>query len=241
VAVLFIVRNFGIAVLTLFMLCIGFNVHAQSVPPLSDSIVPPLNADSTPFERKTKGFVFDSTSRDSTLVKLDSIFPAPDTLRAKKIEKEKKHSPLKAALFSAVLPGLGQGYNKRYWKIPIVYAGLGGLGYALYYTAVNFRDSRQAYRLQVDYDSLTVGSYNGTSRVDELKYYRDYYKRFLDISILCTSIWYALNIIDAAVDAHLFYWNVNDDLTINWEPLIRPSNNYGFAQTSVGVKLRLGF
>ncbi len=153
-------------------------------------------------------------------------------------KKAKRHSPTKAALFSAVLPGLGQGYNKKYWKIPIVYAGFGGLGYALYYTATEFKGYRNAYRLQVDLDPASYGSYRGVDDEATLKSYRDYYKRYLDISAICTAVWYTLNIVDAAVDAHLFEWNMKDDLNVSWRPvLIPPYSQSGYA--TLGVQLRL--
>lgn len=222
----------------------GLLLSAQAqVAPLSDSIIPPLDTTAVPVQSNTNKIKFNAPPNDSSIVQFDSIFErkGDSATIAQKKEKIKKHSPLKAALFSALLPGLGQAYNKRYWKIPIVYAGLGGLGYAVYYTADNFTKSRNAYRLTVDMDSTTTGIYRGVTGASNLKEYRDYYKRYLDLSILFTSLWYTLNIIDAAVDAHLFYWNVNDDLSLNWEPQIRPTYANGFAQTSVGVKFRLGF
>lgn len=156
-----------------------------------------------------------------------------------KIFKSKKHSVLKAALFSAAVPGLGQAYNKRYWKIPIVYAGFAGLGYAVYYTASNFNGYRNAYRLQVDGDNSTYGSYKGVDDAPTLKSYRDYFKRNLDISAICMAVWYALNIVDATVDAHLFDWNMSDDLTMRVEPIFfQPSMGM---QASAGIKFGFHF
>lgn len=154
--------------------------------------------------------------------------------------KNRRHSPTKAALFSAALPGLGQGYNKKYWKIPIVYAGLGGLGYAVYYTASKFTQFRAAYRLQVDEDPNTYGSYGDIDDAPTLKAYRDYYKRYLDIAAICTGIWYVLNIVDAAVDAHLFEWNMKDDINVSWQPsLVTPG--YAGARAGLGLQLQMHF
>lgn len=166
---------------------------------------------------------------------------ATDTTLKSKPEKQKRHSPAKAAVFSAVLPGLGQAYNKKYWKIPIVYAGLGGLGFAVYHTASNFNAYRNAYRLQVDENPLTVGQVNGISDASTLKSYRDYYKRYLDISAICTAVWYTLNIVDAAVDAHLFEWNMRDDLSVSWRPVVQPYGGLQQPQAMAGVSIRLGF
>ncbi len=158
------------------------------------------------------------------------------SLAAKKL---RRHSPLYAALFSAVLPGLGQAYNKKYWKIPIVYAGLGGLGYALYYTASNFTGYRNAYRAQVAIPADPFASYKGVSDEATLKTYRDYYKRSLDVTAICTGVFYILNIVDAAVDGHLFDWNMKDDIHLSWQPTMQTSN-YS-ANAAPGVRLSLSF
>lgn len=139
----------------------------------------------------------------------------------------KKHSPGRALWMSAVLPGLGQAYNKKYWKIPIVWAGFAGLGYGLYHTASRFVDYRNAYRLQVDGRIETVGSVKGISDPAVLKFYRDQNKRNLDITAICTAVWYALNIIDASVDAHLFHYDISDDLSLDWQPVMIDSRHPG--------------
>lgn len=166
----------------------------------------------------------DSTKKDST----------------RTAAKSKKHSPLKAGLFSLAVPGLGQAYNKKYWKIPIVYAGFGGLSYAIYHTATNFHGFRRAYRAQVAIPPDYTASYRGVSDRNTLKSYRDYYKRYLDISIICFSLWHVLNIVDATVDAHLFEWNMRDDLSVSWQPaLVAPPTNYTSA--AAGVQLHMRF
>ncbi|HRG90187.1 MAG TPA: DUF5683 domain-containing protein [Chitinophagales bacterium] len=161
---------------------------------------------------------------------------ADSSLKAKKL---RRHSPLYAALFSTVLPGLGQAYNKKYWKIPIVYAGLGGLSYALYYTASNFRGYRNAYRAQVALVPDPFASYNGISDEGALKTYRDYFKRSLDATAICTGVFYILNIVDAAVDAHLFEWNMKDDIHLSWQPTVQ--TGYYYAAAAPGVRLNLNF
>jgi hypothetical protein len=164
-------------------------------------------------------------------------YPTNDSsLAAKKL---RRHSPLYAALFSAACPGLGQAYNRKYWKIPIVYAGLGGLGYAVYYTASNFVGYRAAYRAQVADVPDPYASYKGVDDPATLKEYRDYFKKNLDISAICTGVWYILNIVDAAVDAHLFEWNMKDDIHLSWQPVMM--NNYSQASTAPGVRLNLNF
>lgn len=193
--------------------------------------------DSVVVEKKEKmRFTVDSTR---TTLKLDSAVSNADSTSADKKKKGKRHSPTKAALLSAALPGLGQGYNKKYWKIPIVYAGFAGLGYAVYYTASEFKNYRNAYRLQVDGDKTTIGSYKGIQDEATLKTYRDYFKKNLDISAICTAVWYTLNIVDAAVDAHLFEWNMKDDLTVSWRPVLMNPTGNNSACLGVGIQLRM--
>jgi uncharacterized protein DUF5683 len=165
---------------------------------------------------------FDSTSADSTNHK-----PAKAFL----------HSAKKAAYLSAVLPGLGQAYNKKYWKIPIIYAGFGGLGYALYYTSSNFEGYRGAYRQQVALVPNYNASFNGVADAATLKAYRDYFKKYLDISAIGVGVWYLLNVVDATVDAHLMGWNLKDDLSISWNPTLIASPNYNTAAAGVTVAL----
>jgi hypothetical protein len=121
-------------------------------------------------------------------------------------------SPAKAAFYSAVLPGLGQAYNKKYWKIPIVY---GALGTGIYfYTSNNkeYKRYREAYKSRLAgfeddefYDRVTL---------DGLQRAQKFYRKNKELSLLvCVGI-YALNIIDANVDAHLLQYNVNENLTL---------------------------
>ena len=147
------------------------------------------------------------------------------------------HSARKAAYLSAVLPGLGQAYNKKYWKIPIVYAGFGGLAYALYYTSSNFQGYRAAYRLQVATVPNPNASFNGANDPATLKDYRDYFKKYLDISAIGVGVWYLLNIIDATVDAHLMGWNMRDDLSVSWAPTLITTPNYNSAAAGLTVTL----
>ena len=90
----------------------------------------------------------------------------------KKIEK--KHSPKKAALFSTALPGLGQAYNKKYWKIPIIYAGFAGLGYAFSVNQTKFVNYRNAYKYRIDGDITTTDEYIGVYSDDNLNTLQKY-------------------------------------------------------------------
>lgn len=146
-----------------------------------------------------------------------------DTLKAFKTPADtvsilKRQSPKKAALLSTAFPGLGQIYNKKYWKLPIVYGGLAGLGTWVGFNTKNLRGYTNAYKLQLDDDPNTIGSYKGLSDVSRLKIKRDEVKRNLDLSIILTSVFYALNIVDATVDAHLFDYSITEDISVRVEP-----------------------
>ncbi len=156
-----------------------------------------------------------------------------------KTEIPKNHSPKKAALMSAILPGLGQAYNKKYWKMPLIYAGFIGLAYSLHYNQTNFTNYRDAYRYRVDGDPTTVDKYVGIYRDDDLFTLQKFYNRYRDLSVIGIALLYVLNIVDASVDAHMFTFDVGDDLSFNIHPtLIKTSytNNY-----NTGFSLNIKF
>jgi|SRR5690554_308182 len=142
------------------------------------------------------------------------------------------HSPKKATIMSAILPGLGQAYNKKYWKIPILYGGFALTGYYLNDNLKNIDKYKQAYIAETDGDPSTVNptQYN-TVQLNQLI---DRYKQWRDLSYIAFAVIYALNIIDANVDAHLFYFDVSEDISLNWAPYLSPERNQG-----VGLSLTL--
>jgi hypothetical protein len=165
---------------------------------------------------------------DTTFVEL------PDSTR------EKEHSPTKATILSACVPGLGQGYNKKYWKIPVIYAGFGIMTYFIYTNADQYLNYKCAY---IESSQGTMdGSYSSLVQhysTADLQSTREYYRRNLEISILLTVVWYALNILDAAVDAHLYTFNISDNLSMSVEPAMVPSGSA--YKPAGGVKLCLHF
>ena len=199
----------------------------------------------TPLDSNT----YSVDSSNQRLVRKDTVSQTISTLNtnataeadsaAPPAKKAPLHSARKAAYLSAVLPGLGQAYNKKYWKIPIVYAGFGGLAYALYYTTSNFNGYRAAYRLQVATVPNPNASFNGVADAATLKVYRDYFKKYVDISAIGIGVWYLINIIDATVDGHLSSWNMKDDLSVTWTPTLLTNPNYSSA--AAGLSLTLHF
>ncbi|KAF0237872.1 MAG: hypothetical protein FD181_1552 [Prolixibacteraceae bacterium] len=149
------------------------------------------------------------------------------------------HSPKKAAIYSAILPGLGQAYNKKYWKIPLIYAGFGTIGYFIGWNNGFYSTYKKAN------SDLTDGDPESKSYLDiqASKYYdlenptdsinfktglskqSDYYRRNRDLLIISLVGFYGLNIIDASVDAHLFDFDISEDLTLNWQPAVKTFEN----------------
>lgn len=158
---------------------------------------------------------------------------------------EELHSPKRAAIYSAILPGLGQAYNKKYWKIPIIYAGFAGLGYFIGWNNDNYKILKLAYGDLTDdnpdtksYENLDAAKYYNLDNDSERNQFenalhkqQDYYRRNRDLLIISTAGFYALNIIDASVDAHLFDFDISEDLSFNWQPAMRSVDYqlvYGF-------------
>ena len=152
----------------------------------------------------------------------------------------KKHSPTKATLFSVVLPGLGQVYNKKYWKIPIIYAGFGIFTYFIVKNSKEYKKYLEAYNYVVSGDTMPIDNdYAYKYNKDQLLQGKNYYRRNMEVSYILTGVWYILNIIDASVDAHFFDYDISDDLSIRIDPMI--DDRFKYNGTVTGVKLTLKF
>ncbi len=181
-------------------------------------------------------FSFQGFSQDSLMVDT----PPAGELPVAEEEKEKDYKPYdalapsRAAFYSAILPGLGQAYNGSYWKIPIAYAGL-GIGVYFYINNDNeFNSYRDAYK---DRLAGRVDEFQGRISDDGLIRAQRFYRRNKEISILVIAGIYALNIIDANVEAHLQQFNVSEDLTL------RPNMNFDkfSGKTRYGLSLNYNF
>lgn len=125
----------------------------------------------------------------------------------------------RAALYSALLPGAGQAYNKKYWKIPIIYAGFGTLYYFIHSNNSDYKEFNNALIARNDNDSNTVDPYPNLTD-DDLRVRKDYYRRNRDFCYILTGILYTLNIIDAYVDSQLLDFDVSDNLSMHTTPAI---------------------
>lgn len=151
--------------------------------------------------------------------------------------KNMKHSPHTATMFAAVVPGLGQIYNKKYWKLPLVYGGVAALCYSIHFNGTHYKMYRRAYRDFIirdpnnkSYADIVENKTNVTVEEVEttlsawfqriLKSKVDKFRRQRDMSYFGLVGVYAIQIIDACVDAHFFDFNVDDDISLDWRPVL---------------------
>ena len=157
--------------------------------------------------------VFANQKRDTLRVSQypDSIFRfgTEDFLLADTLQEEAREvkSANRALMYALILPGLGQVYNEKYWKVPIVLAALGGVGYAIVF---NTRE----------YETATINYILEETELNERKL--EYRKRNMELSYIAAIAVYGLQILDAYVDAHLHSWDVNDNLSLGISPSIHP-------------------
>jgi hypothetical protein len=183
-------------ILTCLFLFVSVNVCGQEKEPLAVA-----NKDSTPV-----------TSKKTGSSKYDSI--------------NKIHKPRIAALRSAILPGLGQIYNKKYWKLPIVYGAMGTCAGIFFYNLGNYKDTRFAYKVKYNMRVFRTDSalYNSIEdklkplSEESLKFYRNQFRRDIDYSTLVFILLWGLNVVDATVDAHLKSFDVSPNLSFRFKP-----------------------
>ncbi|WP_339654908.1 DUF5683 domain-containing protein [uncultured Maribacter sp.] len=181
------------------------------------------------------------TETDSTSTTLsEQGIIIKNSVSFKKSKKEfNPLAPSKAAFYSAILPGMGQIYNKRYWKAPIAWGLVGGSIYMYTWNNDNYQrfrtafKSRQAGFTDDEFYDLNNGIIPSLDN-DDLEYQQERFQSDRDLWLVVTIGMYALNIVDANVDAHLKQFNIDDDLSIDFEPYfdfnqITNSPNYGMA------------
>jgi len=165
------------------------------------------------------------------------------------IDKRLHDNPKRATIYSAILPGAGQVYNKKYWKVPIVYAAIGIPAYAFFFNKSWYLKCQYALTVCVNLaNNGSVGDDSLAKVAPELKPFvttndqngiitnRDSYRKNQDYSVLFFLLFYGLNIVDATVDAHLKDFNVNSDLSFQIKPMIMPGPT-----PSAGITLAFDF
>jgi len=160
-----------------------------------------------------------------------------DTLAPKKVDITENPPGLsrvqKATLLSLV-PGGGQIYNERYWKVPVIYAGFGVLTYSFIFYNREYNEVRAAYIQSLNKEPVTNPEYENVP-TEMLYSIRESYRKSRDLSAIGIVGWYAFNLIDAAVDAHLKEFDVSDKLSLK----IKPQYGIGYAGNYAGLNLQI--
>lgn len=169
---------------------------------------------------------------DSVLFITNPAVQSDQVIIGKEGRTMKPHSPRKATILSAVLPGLGQAYNRKYWKIPIIYAGLGVSVYFLQDNLTQISYFRESYKFATDDNPATINT-SGYS-AGQLQDLVTQHRKWRDYSYLGMAAIYLLNLVDANVDGHLFNFDVSDDLSLRISPSMLPT-----AQPIAGLSLCL--
>jgi hypothetical protein len=178
----------------------------------------------------------------------DSLNAAPDTALFKSTFRkqfsarwhQQPHSPFKATMLALSLPSAGQIYNgiakegsffRKYWKVPIVWAGVGTCVAFIDFNTRNYKYFKSQYIAAADDDPLTIATESNNPLY--LKEGMDYYSKLMDISYMSLLGIYVLQAIDANVDAHLFYYDISNDLSLRWHPsyFVAGSKHHGLGLT----------
>ena len=181
---------------------------------------------------------------------------AQDTVSVPQPVKSKfRPEPLRATMLAVAFPGLGQIYNRKYWKIPLVYLGFGGLIYSVGFNSSHYNTYMKAYQdftdvipetnsyLKVFPSTIDPASYDPVLHPESYQYYKDqmlrmvdYYRRYRDLSYIGIAGWYLFSILDANVDASLFNFDVSKNLDIAAFPVLL-STPGGFVGTGLNLKI----
>jgi hypothetical protein len=181
---------------------------------------------------RTQGQVI-TTGSDSTIVTTTPIIP--DSLSRGLFGTLKSwDKPSRAALYSTIIPGAGQFYNKSYWKIPIIYAGGITIGFFFNKWHKNYLLFRSSLAIATDGDSTTIDVFEGrftntSQKLQVLSRGIENYRRYRDYNIVFGLLLLGLNVSEAYVDAHLKGFDISDELSFKVEPTIIPGPGFQYA------------
>jgi hypothetical protein len=171
---------------------------------------------------------------------VDTIAITPSDKQTDNVKPPGKHSPTAAVLLS-IIPGGGQIYNKKWWKVPIIYAGLSASSYCIYHYGKLTKRFQLEYRYRVSTDT-TLHKLCDMSLADKsnevILSTKNAYQRSFEIAIAATVIIYVLNLVDALVDAHLFNFDISDNLSLRIAPTLLPDIRTGLYAPGITVCLR---
>jgi len=191
--------------LTAFILINAVISHAQIVP---DTAVQPVIPDTNAVATDSVRIMMDTVAKAT--VDADTLVP-PQRLPFTAV-------PKKAGLYSAIFPGMGQLYNRQYWKLPVIYAGMAVSGYFLIDNIKQYRDFRKVYIGRIDNDPTTKDDLTYTT--DEVKLLQDTYKKYTDLTVLFTALGYTIQVLDAVASAHLKNFDISPDISMRMQPVL---------------------
>ena len=256
----------GVMLLMVLLNCFPAVIKSQETEVIASDLIM-NNQDSTLHVDSMNQSVNTYNPHDTTYfdIAMDSVVMAEiRQLHSKPVEQPKivqpfKPNPTRAVLYSAVFPGLGQIYNRKYWKVPIVYGGFVGFTYAITWNNKNLQDCGEAYK-DLSYDlinykdepenwhqswqNFVAPGVNPEVRFNEnfktqLKRWRDLYRRNRDFSIIIAAGFYLICMADAYVDAQLFDFDISTDLSLRVEPVVSPATS--FSQRLYGFNCSIKF
>lgn len=223
--------------LLLIIYSTGLHAQISSTQPQNDSIRLTLEDSTLIMSNETSQVILPSTYSDT--------FTTPTYMF--------KPTPKKAVIYSAIFPGLGQIYNRQYWKLPILYGGFVGFTYAITWNNGYYRDYLGGYQDIMDsnpetirwHDMLPYGMDPATVDqswfTDVLKQRKDYYRYYRDLSVIGTVALYLLAIVDAYVDAQLFDFDMSPDLSMRVEPALLREEKPNYLGNSYGLQMSFNF
>lgn len=252
--------------LTALMACLSIGRMQAATATANDSVV----SEAAPVELSASGDSVMQQKADSLVARIDSLVAqfdtlktnvafAADSLRAQQKQAKERFipDPKRAMWLAMVIPGGGQIYNRKYWKLPLIYGGFIGCVYAMTWNNTMYRDYSQAYIDIMDnddntksYENFLPPTYDVNANMDRLKDLfkrrKNYYRRYRDLSMFCMIGVYALSILDAYIDAEMSSFDISDDLTLKVKPAIMNERNsvlqaQGVRSNSYGVQCSFNF
>lgn len=252
--------------LTALMACLSIGRMQAATATANDSVV----SEAAPVELSASGDSVMQQKADSLVARIDSLVAQFDTLKtnvafaADSLHAQQKQAkerfipdPKRAMWLAMVIPGGGQIYNRKYWKLPLIYGGFIGCVYAMTWNNTMYRDYSQAYIDIMDnddntksYENFLPPTYDVNANMDRLKDLfkrrKNYYRRYRDLSMFCMIGVYALSILDAYIDAEMSSFDISDDLTLKVKPAIMNERNsvlqaQGVRSNSYGVQCSFNF
>lgn len=259
-------HTFCLLCLTALMACLSIGRMQAATATANDSVV----SEAAPVELSASGDSVMQQKADSLVTRIDSLVAQFDTLKtnvafaADSLHAQQKQAkerfipdPKRAMWLAMVIPGGGQIYNRKYWKLPLIYGGFIGCVYAMTWNNTMYRDYSQAYIDIMDndentksYENFLPPTYDVNANMDRLKDLfkrrKNYYRRYRDLSMFCMIGVYALSILDAYIDAEMSSFDISDDLTLKVKPAIMNERNsvlqaQGVRSNSYGVQCSFNF